>query len=99
MNRLTILSRLLITAVVLGALTQIASLTYHLSAESTDAGTIRPIDLTAPERHNDAARFALIHAIAEQYGIAVADRTAHWHWLKSAASKSVSTRSPIGCQT
>ena len=78
MNRLSTLSRLLITAVVLGALTQLASLTYYLSAESAAAAMTAPIDLAAPERRNDAARFALIHALAEQYGITVADRTAHW---------------------
>jgi hypothetical protein len=84
MNRLSVLSRLLIAAMVLGALTQLASLTYHLSAESAEAATI---DLAAPERRNDAARFALIHALAEQYGITVADRTAHWQLAEVSSLK------------
>ena len=48
----------------------------------------RPIDLAAPERRNDAARFALIHAIAEQYGITVADRTAQWQLDEVSSLKS-----------
>jgi hypothetical protein len=64
------LSRLLITTVMLGVLAQIASFTYRVSAN--------PIDLTLPERPNEAARFALMHALADQYGITVADRTTQW---------------------
>lgn len=78
MNRLSILSRLLITAVALGALTQIASLTYYLSLESADAAPIGAPGLSMPDRRDEATRFALIRAIAEQYGITVADRTAQW---------------------
>jgi len=88
MNRLSALSRLLTTAVALGMLTQIASLTYYLSAESADAAMIGPIDLTEPVRRNEAARLALIHAIAEQYGITVADRTAQWQLDEVSSVKS-----------
>jgi hypothetical protein len=78
MNLSSRLPRLLITAVVLGALTQIASRTYDLSTESTEAAMIRRIDFSTPDRRAEAARFALLHAIAEQYGITIADRTAQW---------------------
>lgn len=88
MSRLSKMSRLLVAAVALGALTQTASLTYYLSVESADAAMIVPIDLTVPERRNEAARFVLIHAIAEQYGITVADRTAQWQLDEVSSLKS-----------
>ena len=88
MSRLSKMSRLLVAAVALGALMQTASLTYYLSVESADAAMIAPIDLTVPERRNEAARFVLIHAIAEQYGITVADRTAHWQLDEVSSLKS-----------
>ena len=78
MNRLNTLSRLLITAVMLGALLQVASVSYNMSTEAASAATTNPIDLSLPARRNDAAHFALLHAIAETYGITVADRTAQW---------------------
>lgn len=88
MSRLSKMSRLLVAAVALGALTQTASLTYYLSVESADAAMIVPVDLTVPERRNEAARFVLIHAIAEQYGITVADRTAQWQLDEVSSLKS-----------
>jgi hypothetical protein len=78
MNTWSRLSRLLITALMLGILTQVASFTYHVSADAANATTADLIDLALPERYNEAARFALLRAIAEQYGITVADRTAQW---------------------
>lgn len=78
MNMLNRLVRLLTMSLVLGVLAQIASLSYYLSAASADAAAIKPINPTWPERRNDAARFTLIYAITERYGITVADRTAQW---------------------
>jgi hypothetical protein len=78
MNRLSTLSRLLITAVLLGALTPVAVLAYDLSVQATETTTSRPIDLHLSERREEAARFAIMHAIGEQYGITIADRTAQW---------------------
>jgi hypothetical protein len=71
----------------LGALAQVASLTFHLSAEAAGTATVNPIDLALPERHSEAARFALMQAIAEQYGITVADRTAQWQLAEVSSLK------------
>jgi hypothetical protein len=78
MNVSSTLSRLLITIAMLSVLAQIASFTYNVSVEAANGGTASPIDLSLPERPNEAARSALMHAIAEAYGITVADRTAQW---------------------
>lgn len=78
MNKLSILSRLLVIIVMLSVLAQVASFTYHMSAEAAAAATANSIDLALPERPNEAARFALMHTVARQYGIIVADRTGQW---------------------
>ncbi len=78
MSLLRKLPRLLVTTVMLGALVQIATLTYRLSAEGASAAAANPIDLTLPEQHDDAALLALLRAIAVTYGVTVADRTARW---------------------
>lgn len=88
MNTWSRLSRLLITALMLGILTQGSSFTYRVSADTANATTANPIDLTLPARPNEAARFALMHAIAEQYGITVADRTAEWQLDEVSSLKS-----------
>lgn len=88
MNMLSTLSRLLITTVVLGALAQAASLTYSLSAQATEAVPATLLYLTRPERHDEAARFALMNTIAEQYGISMADRTAQWQLDEVSSVKS-----------
>jgi hypothetical protein len=88
MSRLSRLSRLLITAVMLGALAQAAALTYRLSAEAAGAAAAGPIDLALPDRRDEAARFALLRAISDAYGITVADRTADWQLDEVSSLKS-----------
>jgi hypothetical protein len=78
MRMVRTLSQLLVTTVMLGALVQVAVSAYRLSTEAADANTSGPIDLALPERHTGAAHFAQLYAIADQYGITVADRTARW---------------------
>ena len=78
MNMPSILSRLLITIVLLGALMPVTALTYDLSMQATETATIRPIELDLFERREEAARFTRMQALSEQYGITVADRTAQW---------------------
>ena len=78
MNMPSTLSRLLITIVLLGALMPVTALTYDLSMQATETEAIRPIDLDLFERREEAPRFNQMHAVSEQYGITVADRTAQW---------------------
>ncbi len=78
MKTLNTLSHLLVTAAMLGVFTQVVSFSYHLSAGAADVVAANPIDLSLRAQHNEAARSALLYAIAEKYGITVADRTADW---------------------
>jgi hypothetical protein len=77
MKTLNTLFRLLITGVMLGGLVQVASFSYSVSAGADDTAA-NPIDMALPERPAEGARSAPLRAIAETYGITVADRTAQW---------------------
>ncbi len=78
MNISNTLLRLIITAMLLGALAQAAAFSYHLSAGMAEAAAVNPIDLTPPQLRDETARLALMQTIAETYGITVADRAAQW---------------------
>ncbi len=75
--KVTILSQWLVTMMLWGILTQVASFSYHAVQETANAAA-NPIAIHFSRSHSEAARFVLIHSIAEQYGITVADRTADW---------------------